>query len=557
MNNAYKFLFTLLFVALATGLSYVLNGRSLMGIDDANIYFVYMKNVASGQGFIYNVGGERVEGFTSLLWTLIGSFFFLISTRPEILLLCFNILVLSYALWRLTLFIEKQAGERFLFSSHSLLFLGLLVCIPGYFDWTVLSLMETGLWSALLILTTLSLFSLVDIPGSNHRHREMLKFSTLICLQVLCRPESMLWVAFFICSYFCILVLHGNSLRKACFQVLPAFFAVAGTLLVLIFWRISYFGFPLPNTYYAKVSSNKIDNVVAGVSYLYHVVENNPLIIFWIPITIALVSKNLSKIKENLVMVIFSLAVLVSLSIPLYTGGDHFELSRFFQPSAPLLYVFVILYISKTKGWRLGYGKVLVILLFSLFIPKDTLIRSIQRARTPLTHEWNVATVMRERSKKMNLFFSDLGKFPEQGVLTAGGSALPYKGLTNDLLGLNNVEMAHYSKVKNPNSPKNHASFNKEVFFKQRPDIFFYGNSGFIDDSKSIEVYVLEIEEFQNLVFHNIINDSVFKELYSPVLISSKTKDYSLMVFASNEFVGTLQKNENYSVKVIDAVSKG
>ena len=46
------------------------------GIDDANIYFVYMKHLAGGQGFVWNIGGERVEGFTSLLWTLIGSGFY-------------------------------------------------------------------------------------------------------------------------------------------------------------------------------------------------------------------------------------------------------------------------------------------------------------------------------------------------------------------------------------------------------------------------------------------------------------------------------------------------
>ena len=47
------------------------------------MHFIYMKNFALGNGFVYNEGGELVEGFTSLLWTLIGSFFFLIFNKIQ------------------------------------------------------------------------------------------------------------------------------------------------------------------------------------------------------------------------------------------------------------------------------------------------------------------------------------------------------------------------------------------------------------------------------------------------------------------------------------------
>ena len=39
-----------------------------MGVDDANIYFVYMKHVANGYGLVYTISGENIEGFTSLLY---------------------------------------------------------------------------------------------------------------------------------------------------------------------------------------------------------------------------------------------------------------------------------------------------------------------------------------------------------------------------------------------------------------------------------------------------------------------------------------------------------
>src|SRR5574341_2402626 len=70
----------------------------LTGIDDANIYFVYARNLANGHGFVYNIGGERVEGFTSLLWTVISAAVFKLSMYPELSLLIINILLMSLAI---------------------------------------------------------------------------------------------------------------------------------------------------------------------------------------------------------------------------------------------------------------------------------------------------------------------------------------------------------------------------------------------------------------------------------------------------------------------------
>ena len=57
--------------------------QPLTGIDDANIFFIYASNLADGEGLVYNRGGERVEGFTSLLWMIICAFGFLVSAKPD------------------------------------------------------------------------------------------------------------------------------------------------------------------------------------------------------------------------------------------------------------------------------------------------------------------------------------------------------------------------------------------------------------------------------------------------------------------------------------------
>ena len=73
--------------------------QPLTGIDDANIFFTYASHLADGEGFVYNRGGERVEGFTSLLWTLICAFAFLVRAEPEPLLLGISTLLLATALY--------------------------------------------------------------------------------------------------------------------------------------------------------------------------------------------------------------------------------------------------------------------------------------------------------------------------------------------------------------------------------------------------------------------------------------------------------------------------
>src|SRR5262249_54712050 len=59
------------------------SGVRLVGFDDANITFVYARNLAQGIGFEYTPGGGRVEGCTSLLWTVLLASFFRWAAHPE------------------------------------------------------------------------------------------------------------------------------------------------------------------------------------------------------------------------------------------------------------------------------------------------------------------------------------------------------------------------------------------------------------------------------------------------------------------------------------------
>src|SRR5512146_430215 len=87
-------------------------GYPLIGIDDANIYFVYARNLANGYGFVYNSGGERVEGFTSLLWTLISALAFKFLAHPELTLLIINILLVSVGIGQVLNYLQNDLWEE-------------------------------------------------------------------------------------------------------------------------------------------------------------------------------------------------------------------------------------------------------------------------------------------------------------------------------------------------------------------------------------------------------------------------------------------------------------
>jgi len=122
-------------------------------------------------------------------------------------------------------------------------------------------------------------------------------------------------------------------------------------------------------------------------------------------------------------------------------------------------------------------------------------------------------------------------------VLTAGATAYIYEGTTIDLLGLNNVEMAHAESVKKQGIMKNHASFVPRIFYRQYPDVFWMAG-GF---SQS-EPMILNIPYFNANIFHNIQREDRFKKMYGAYAIRNK-RGVWLAAFMSRRYIQSLDTN--------------
>ena len=207
------------------------------------------------------------------------------------------------------------------------LFAALLLATPAYFTWNTITLMDNALWGALLLLTSL-------LVASNR-----LDLSTIgrclpvfILLLLITRPESLLWSPVFILVLF-LRGYYGLGPLAAFRTTVPSLLAYASGVLGLTIFRLAYFGFPLPNTFYAKVSPSLLYNLTEGSKYLGRYFVSHPIVTTGIISVLLGTAHILRKIAAQESIddgreFIPALAA-VGLLVPVLTGGDHFGSYRF------------------------------------------------------------------------------------------------------------------------------------------------------------------------------------------------------------------------------------
>ena len=550
-----------LILLIITLVDFLYLGRPSIGIDDANIFMNYARHLSRGEGFVFNTGGEKVEGFTSLLWVLLCSLFYLITAHPEWLIMGFLLLLTTVtvsmvyeALRKEVELIEGNGGKPYFFWSYIVF----LVCIGPYFiTWSVLSLMETGLWNFLflsIIIMVLEIFRNEKATAS-----QKILLPTAIVLLLLTRPEGLAWGLFFTL----LLVIAGRRNRTGYFLPLIFFLALAGTMVALTIFRKSYFGYPLPNTFYAKVSDDKIYNLKEGIKYLVSFVTDfHPLLSFMLVVlcmavvaslrSIRLFEKNGAGLMDGLQlrMTIVLLIILLALVLPLTTGGDHFGGFRFYQDIFLLLAwgIPAVLWISKNRqakkinGWSsLAMAAVISFLLMTA----GNLYNLKNYPRTRLNFEFDIASEGREQAEVLNRF--RIAPTPSVGVITVGGFALRYAGPTVDLMGLNNTVMGHSSGDRI--GVKNHAAFNKDIFYQQVPDLLL---PKLVADTTAAELRFAELlrtDNFDNQAMKNIFNDDQFYRFYLPVMMSKEGRN--VFAFATTAMIKKLSSEPDMGLTMI------
>ncbi|MCO4744741.1 MAG: hypothetical protein KC912_08130 [Proteobacteria bacterium] len=215
-------------------------------IEDAAISFSYAKHFAEGEGFVTYPGGELVEGFSDPLWVylmVIWEFFGVSGfTSSKIMGCVFGALTVPVAYWLANEALEAKPDKP---SHWALIAPAYLAGSAQFAIWNASGL-ENSLFNFLL---AMGMWRTIVETRSDKWPTSAAWFLALS----ITRPEGILYAAF---GGFWAMVLSLKAHRSVVHTVkwLVTFFVPFTVYQVL---RFSYFAWPFPNTYYAKLGSKE------------------------------------------------------------------------------------------------------------------------------------------------------------------------------------------------------------------------------------------------------------------------------------------------------------
>ena len=315
--------------------------------DDPFISFRYARNLAAGNGLVYNVG-EYVEGYSNFLWTLLMAIPHALNIDPILFAHLIGTMLLLVSLVMIGLI-----GRRMLKSRLQTLFLLIVICLNYSFTTSFVNGLETGLVNTTILLSFY--LTITYLEKTTLYWKTALLTSLLFAVALLTRLDAVVML-FPLGGFILISILRTQPITNR-WKSIAAFVIPVSTILLLWFtWRYFYYGELLPNTFYAKVSLDQ--SFGRGVQYLATFAISYPLI--FLPI---LMITNVRAIKQNLPLFLLTAIILAWFGYILIIGGDHLEF-RMLAPILPLIY---LLYLWLANKYSIKKALVLSSLL--LFIP--------------------------------------------------------------------------------------------------------------------------------------------------------------------------------------------
>jgi hypothetical protein len=401
--------------------------------DDAYVSFRYARHLVEGHGLVFNVG-ERVEGYTDFLWTVLVAGFLRLGApagESAILLSLAAFVVLLAVVWRLA---ERLSPA----GSHTLPVAAALTAS----SYTMASFATSGLETVLA-----ALFVLTALAAAESR-RPVLA-GTLAVLAMLCHPDHLLFYVGLGGAW----ALSCRSWRERA-DVGLRFAAPFLLLFVPYFlWRWHYYGDFFPNTYYAK--SAALAYFRRGGAYLLFTFVSAGL---WA--TLPLAALGAWRLRGSITGWFAILALPLYLVYVAKIGGD-FMLGRLYVPVLPVGFLLVevglrtlLVREPSLSGRATTMG--LALLAASAALPLRVLepreiFRGIADERTfyPLSRFSPLASEAGgyELGQALHAEFVTRGLEPKVAIVQLGMASF-FSGLPiYDLLGLTSRDVAHLPLV--------------------------------------------------------------------------------------------------------------
>jgi hypothetical protein len=565
-QNYYINIISIICVLIGAYYSFHFINEPLICVDDVNIIFVYATNFVDGHGIVYNAGGEHVEGFTSFLYFLICSAFYLISPNPEILIFLFNLIIaiastllIQYAIQLLS---KKLDFSKTITFCLQIGYLAWLISKPLYFGWIIISLMDAGIYSFIL-LAIFTFFIELVIKRNNNNKKKGIFLTVLIITLILTRPEAVIWGLMIISLYTFIVYIQTNNFNATIKTIILPVIGYTGSFSIITTFRLNYFKYRFPNTFYAKVSASISQTLNDGFNYFENFLNSYSIsIILFLAISFSLLLVEYIKNKINLMFFVGLIIVLFNftgITIHIVEGAEHFNGFRMYQPIYPIiyfLYLFPIVYVTKKVSLQYIY---LFLIAAGLWITKNiyqnwlyfknsqNLYGPVANYQFSISNEFHIAANERENGKNLSIIFVD--SLLTIGYGSAGGIAYAYKGNIIDMMGLNNTLMAHANNIKE--GPEGHKSFDKETFYELAPEILMAQalKTNSINLQRTNDYYT-NPSMWDNIIFKNIFNDSNFKDEYQLAEIINKDfPEYGCVGYCRKDYVNYLNNQPKFIVQ--------
>lgn len=399
--------------------------------DDAFISFRYAQNLAHGNGLVWNIG-ERIEGYTNFLWTLLISLGIYVGCEP---------IMFSYILGTLFFFLSIVFTYKLSFLISRSRMINLLTVILLGTNYTFFCFatggLETQMQTALFVIS--SYICIQGLLQKGWSKNQLFLLSLLLASSILTRLDSIL-IAGILAS---VTIYHIRKESVSVKQIIVKLFIFIIPLIILVgvwmLWKLSYYGDILPNTYYIKAST--FTSPLNGLHYINRFIFSYLLFPLFI-IGIFAVRSFLK--NHNSVMIIISTSILLWLLYVIKIGGDFIEF-RFVVPILPLLFIFfswtIFHFIKKIIYRVVLIGFILIGSIHHVFTftydPSDRIEPITELHEHVYADSQNWCGI----GKTLGYFFNNI---PDVTIATTAAGAIPfYSGLrTIDMYGLNDAWIA-------------------------------------------------------------------------------------------------------------------
>jgi len=296
--------------------------------DDAFISFRYADNLVRHGELVFNVG-ERVEGYTNFLWTLLMAGVMALGGDPVPWSKWLGIAFAVGTLLVVARFCGRYQEER---SSWDVVAPLLLAGAPAYACWSTGGL-ETAQFTFLATLGWTSY--LLEHGSAGDQARRWPLSGVWFGLSALARPEGML--LFGLTGLHRLLELVATR-RPPTRQDWVWGFGFALVFAPYFTWRWLYYGWPFPNTYYVKTGAKSFWR--PGLRYFWSWVRDHHL---WLVPFLAVARPVLALGRERRMFTLLGLYVVAVSVHVVRVGGDFMALHRFLVPLMPMLAVLAAL----------------------------------------------------------------------------------------------------------------------------------------------------------------------------------------------------------------------